>query len=217
MRRQRRPTKATPLDPLRPSPSPTSPLARGSEPVVHRPAWSSFGRWAKRTLIPLVILVALVTGRAGPSTLIVLAVGVALLAPALIVFVRTATVTVTADRLTYRRLGRESTVLLDGAQRGIHCRLKQGLEELEYVGVRDSSGSLVGLTEAYFAPDVLADVARRVGADSIPLQRTLTGPQAEAMAPGTLTFTLRRPAVTGLLVLVATTIVVTPLVLASAA
>jgi hypothetical protein len=201
------------LDSLRPSPSP----AVSSEPVVHRPAWSSFGRRAKRTLIPLALLLALVTGRVGPSTLIVLAVGVAILAPALIVFFRTATVTVTADRLTYRRLGRESTVLLDGTQRGIHCRLKQGLEELEYVGVRDSSGSLIGLTEAYFAPEALADVARRVGADPSALERTLTGPQAEAMMPGTLTFTLRRPAVTALLVLAVTTIVVTPLVLATAA
>lgn len=168
-------------------------------------------------MIPLALLLVLVTARVGPSTLIVLAVGVAIVAPTLIVFVRTATVTVTADRLTYRRLGRESTVLLDGTQRGIHCRLKQGLEELEYVGVRGSSGSLVGLTEAYFAPEALADVARRIGADPTPLQRTMTGPQAEAERPGTLTFTLRRPGVTGLLVVVATTIVVVPLVLATAA
>ena len=187
-------------------PSPTPP-APGTTPgvVVHRPTWAAFWVSAKTRVLIFGAAILFLALRSGPSGLVAVVVALAVAGAGFAVFLRTATVTVTPTSVSYRRLGRTSTVALDGRQRGLLCMMTQGVQGIPWLGVVGPGGERVGLSGAYFDGAVLGDVAARAGVTVVPAEQRLTGKEAHGLAPGSVPALLHRPA---LVALIATPVVV---------
>lgn len=162
--------------------------------VEFRPDPLTAWRSSRSRVAVLVALVAVVGVAAGPTALLAGATIALVACAASAAAAASTSVTVTCRTLTRRRLGRTTTVRLDGRQRGLLCTIRRGgrgagaggssARRVAHLSVADAIGRRVSLSGTAFTPAALAEVAELVGATALACHEPLTPGQARAAAPG---------------------------------
>jgi hypothetical protein len=164
--------------------------------VEFRPDPLTAWRSSRSRVAVLMALVAMVGVAAGPTALLAGATIALAACAASAAAVASTSVTVTCRTLTRRRLGRTTTVRLDGRQRGLLCMIRRerllagsgagggSTRRVAHLSVADAIGRRISLSGTAFTPAALAEVAELTGATALACHEPLTPGQARAAAPG---------------------------------
>jgi len=171
----------------------TSASAAPSTPTVHRPSGARHRTWFRKGGFVFAALAAVAVLRdPGVEALIVVLASAAVGGALYVAYLRTTTLTLDGTTLTRRRWGLTRTYDLGRGARGV-LGLRDIGGPVGVLGVRDSTGRHLSLSDMYWDPEALVQIGGRTDLTELPTD-TVHGIFSWARAGGdVLSFSQRRP------------------------